>query len=192
KRDAGANHTSRLLPAGRVLVACGAGEGGHDLSVAEIYDPQTNAWSGAASLHRARAGDTATTLFDGRIVIAGGDDAGVAIDSIEIFDPNEGVFTRLDAVLTSPRTGHAAALRYDGKVAIAGGFDGTGVLASVDVYDPYENTISAGPSLLTARAGHSATTLLDGKMLFAGGAGNSTELTSAEIYDPISDTMAPA
>src|SRR5205814_5588089 len=122
--DARANHTSTLLPGGRVLVASGAGADGHALIAAEIYDPQTNAWTAAASMHHARAGHTATSLFDGRVVIAGGDDAGVANDSLELFDPNDGVFTLLDAVLTSPRTGHAAALSYDGLVVIAGGFDG--------------------------------------------------------------------
>src|SRR5207249_3205921 len=105
-------------------------------------------------VRRARAGHTATTLFDGRVVIAGGDDAGVTVDSIEVFDPYEGVFTLLDAVLTNPRTGHAAALSYDGLVVIAGGFDGTHALASLDVYNPYENAVTSGASLATARAGH--------------------------------------
>src|SRR5207249_2481903 len=54
---------------------------------------------------------------------------------------------------------------------------------------PYENTVSIGPSLVTARAGHSATTLLDGKVAFIGGAGQASELASAEIYDPASNRM---
>src|SRR5436309_4158966 len=155
-----ANHTSTLLPDGRVLVAGGiVGSDGHATSAAEIYDPRTNSWMAAAPMHYARAGHTATSLFDGRVVVTGGDDAGVALDSIEIFEPYAGVFTLLRPVLSTARTGHAAALTYSGDVAIAGGFDGSHALASVDLYDPYDNVISSPASLAMARAGHSATTL---------------------------------
>src|SRR6266516_4523829 len=186
-----ANHTSTLLDDGRVLVAGGVGADGQGLTAAEIYDPRTNSWMAAASMYRARAGHTATSLFDGRVVLAGGDDAGAPIDSLELFDPYEGVFTLANVVLSQPRTGHAAALSYDGLVVIAGGFDGAQALASVDVYDPYEDVVTAGASLVTARAGHTVTTLLDGKMLFVGGASDASELASAELYDPAANTMTP-
>src|SRR5206468_12036193 len=127
-----------LLPDGRVLVAGGVvGGDGHATSAAEIYDPRTNSWMAAAPMHYARAGHTATTLFDGRVVIAGGDDAGVALGSIEVFDPYQSVFTLLDAALSSVRTGHAAALSYDGMVVVAGGYDGTHAPASVDAFNPF-------------------------------------------------------
>src|SRR5206468_12974669 len=133
-----------LLPDGRVLVAGGVvGSDGHATSAAEIYDPRTNSWMAAAPMHYARAGHTATSLFDGRVVIAGGDDAGVALGSIEVFNPNEGVFTLLDAALSSVRSGHAATLSYDGLVVVAGGFDGTHALASVDVFNPFDGTVSS-------------------------------------------------
>src|SRR5439155_12046807 len=132
------------------------------------------------------------TLYDGRVVIAGGDDAGASIDSIEMFDPNAGMFALMEPHLGAPRTGHAATLLYDGRVLIAGGSDGLTTLASVDIYDPFIDAMSAGPSLATARAGHSATTLLSGKVLIAGGAGRTSELASAEVYDPDTNTFSPA
>ena len=85
-----ANHTSTLLPDGRVLVAGGVDATGAALASAEIYDPDANSWSAALPLHVARAGHTATALYDGRIVIAGGADAGVSLASIEIFDLYDG------------------------------------------------------------------------------------------------------
>ena len=107
--DARASHTSTLLPDGRVLVAGGVvSADAHATNAVEIYDPLANAWTPAAPMNSARAGHTATALFDGRVVITGGDDAGMPIDSIEIFDPYSGAFTVVNAVLTKPRTGHAA------------------------------------------------------------------------------------
>jgi hypothetical protein len=194
-QNARADHSSTLLPDGRVLVAGGVGVDRHALSAAEIYDPGTNGWTAVAPMHYARAGHTATLLADGQVLIAGGDDSGVSTDTIELFDPAVGVFNAVEATMSAARIGHAAALisvGEDTKVLIAGGFDGTSALASVDVYDPTTGSVSAGPSMSTARAGHSATTLLNGKVLVAGGASNSSELASAELFDPTSNAFTPA
>ena len=190
--NARANHSSTLLPDGRVLVAGGVGADGRALSAAEIYDPVANAWTAASPMYRARAGHSATTMYDGRILIAGGDDGAAPTASLEVFDPESGVFNLVTPVLTSARTGHGASLLYDGRVLITGGFDGTNALASTNVYDPYENTVVAGPTLATPRAGHSATTLLDGTVAVIGGASNSGELASAEVYDPSAGTFSAA
>src|SRR5438552_183950 len=110
--------------------------------VALLASPSTflvNAWTAASPMYRARAGHSATTMYDGRILIAGGDDGGAPTASLEVFDPESGVFNLVTPVLTSARTGHGASLLYDGRVLITGGFDGTKALASTNVYDPYEN-----------------------------------------------------
>jgi hypothetical protein len=194
-QNARADHSSTLLPDGRVLVAGGVGVDRHALSAAEIYDPSTNGWTAVAPMYHPRAGHTATLLADGRVLMAGGDDAGVSSDTLELFDPAVGMFSAVEATMSAARVGHAAALisvGEDTKVLIAGGFDGTTALASVDVYDPATGSVTPGPSMSTARAGHSATTLLNGKVLVAGGAGNSSELASAEMFDPTSNAFTPA
>jgi hypothetical protein len=123
------------------------------------------------------------------VLVAGGDDNGVAIDSLEVFDPETGLFTVVDGASIGARTLHAAAALLDGRVLIAGGFEGTNPLASTSIYDPETNTVSAGPDLSTPRSGLSATTLLDGRVLVAGGAGANGELGSAETFDP---TVSPS
>ena len=95
--------TFALLDNGRVLVAGGVGPNGRAVTAAEIYDPVTNAWTAAAPMYQARAGHTATALFDGRVVLAGGDDAGAPVDTLELFDPYAGVFTPATAHLTTAR-----------------------------------------------------------------------------------------
>src|SRR6266516_4262402 len=74
---------------------------------AELVDVIIDAGESAKSLQRpgmarllalvdARAGHTATLLADGRVLMAGGDDAGVASDTLELFDPAAGVFNAVE------------------------------------------------------------------------------------------------
>ena len=72
-------HAAALLPDGRVLIVGGSGEIGgssgelQDLASAELYDPATGTFSPTG--RTAAAGPvTATSLRDGRILIAGGYD----------------------------------------------------------------------------------------------------------------------
>src|SRR5262245_33149716 len=103
-----ANHTATLLADGRVLVAGGGGVTlAADLS-AEVYDSAANAWLSAGSLNVARRGHTATRLPGGKVLIAGGDDNGVAIDSLEVFDPATGLFSVVEGASAGARTLHAA------------------------------------------------------------------------------------
>ena len=190
-QTARARHTATLLPDGRVLVAGGVGSDGLATSAVEIYDPGSNAWTPAAPLHVGRADQTATALYDGRIVIAGGRDGALSLDTIEIYDPEAGVFALSSARLSAPRTGHATAQLYDGTLIVTGGYDGITALSSADLYDPFSDTIAAGPPLATPRFSHSATTLLSGRVLVAAGRGDEGELVSAEIYDPATNLFAP-
>src|SRR5436189_147388 len=107
----------------------------------------SNAWEPTGDLARARTGAASALLYDGRIIITGGNDGGVSLDSVEVYDPDTGVFTLSNVSLRAPRTGHAAALLYDGTLFIGGGFNGTDVLSSVDLYDPFDDILAEGPSL---------------------------------------------
>ena len=99
----------------------------------DIYDVASNVWYPAGPLSAARSGHTATALPDGRVIVAGGTDGTNALDSVEIFEPQTGLFSVL-GVLSSPRNDHGAALAGT-KVVVAGGRAGDVVLNTADIID---------------------------------------------------------
>lgn len=106
-------------------------------------------------------GMSVTALNDGRILIAGGQDAtGLATASARMYDPTSKAFSALPP-MTIPRAYHTALLLQDGRVLLAGGqmgqvqafnlaIGGTGVdvygrIRSAEVFDPSTNQFIALP-----------------------------------------------
>src|ERR1019366_8435424 len=76
---------------------------------------------------------TATSLPNGKVLIAGGAD-GFPFEGVELYDPSTGMFTATGS-MTEARSGPSATLLPTGKVLIAGGL-GTGA----ELYDPEVGT----------------------------------------------------
>jgi WD40 repeat protein len=146
--------------------------------------PPGSGWTLTGNMVVARAGQTATVLRDGRVLVVGGAETSAA----ELYEPVTRTWAATGSMST-PRTGHTATLLPDGRVLVAGGYtlDGNGSFASAELYDPAIGTWTRTGSMLEGRRGHTATLLPDGRVLVAGGAGNSVnwdDLASAELYDP--------
>lgn len=192
------SHTATLLAEGRVLLV-----GGSAVS-AELYDPAlatpaanasvvptTTIPSGRAYLGRfdptgslqvAREWHRATLLADGRVLITGGDSAGVAA---EVYDPETGAFAPAGSMNVA-RVGHASTLLSDGRVLVTGGGN-----ATAEVYDPKTAKSTKTGSMKAARSGHTATLLPDGRVLIVGGYDNhDAPVATAEVYDPKTATFA--
>jgi hypothetical protein len=147
----------------------------------------------APPMHAARAAHTATTLADGRVLIAGGFSGREnAAASAELYEPRSASYTPLPAMIT-PRHSHTATVLPSGKVLLVGGYEaGNATASSAELFDPVTNRFEATGSLRTARADHVAMLLPDGKVLVAGGLGSGwTFLSSAEVYDPATGQFAP-
>jgi N-acetylneuraminic acid mutarotase len=163
-----------LLGAGLALVQpCAGGSG---------------SFSNTGNLVTARFLHTATTLSDGKVLVAGGQGSNNApLASAELYDPASGTWTATGS-LPALRTSHTATLLANGKVLVAGGFNNSSnLLASAELYDPTSGTWTTTGSLGTPRYYHTATLLPNGKVLVAGG-NNGADLASAELYDPASGT----
>jgi len=186
-------HTATLLPDGKVLIACGAGDSGDgalsDLPEAELFNPTTGAFTSFPATPR--TGCTATLLPNGKVLLTGGLNNGQVNSSAELFDPGTGLF-QPTGNMTSPRVGHTATPLSNGKVLIAGGsptgathLEGVALVPgppspTAELYDPASGTFTSTGDMLAARAGHTATSLQNGNVLIAGGDGPG----SAELFDP--------
>ena len=204
-RTARARAVAALLPDGTVLIAGGLGP--EPLSSAELFLPPPRGSAGAGSfvsaghLAEARAGASALPLPGGTVLIAGGDQAGRALASVERYQPGpagkdgaHGVFRPLGPLAT-PRHGALALVLPAGDLLFAGGEgDNQSRLASAEVYDPFAPGTQPGappgqsrplPNLSTPRGEAVAVLLPNGRALIAGGDwGGHRALSSAELYLP--------
>lgn len=162
-----------------------------------------NAVDTVAGVGTPRQGHTATTLGDGTVLIAGGDEPdmfGVLSprDTLELFDPQTQKFTTLPVTMQHARSTHTATLMSDGKVLLLGGYDETETMRSTgDLYDPVTGTVTSISAMSEARTQHSATLLADGRVFVVGGSskfdlsdvlGSLAEAKkTSEVYDPVSN-----
>jgi hypothetical protein len=186
--EARGGHTATLLPSGKILIAGGGTLGGYYVpfggngsATAEIYDPGTAAFTSTGSMSTARMGQTATLLFNGKVLIAGGvtSEDTTAVATAELYDPLTGAFTATGN-MTVGRAAHTATLLQSGKVLITGGFIESSETGShtAEIYDPATGAFLATASMISARRTHTATLLPGGTVLVVGGG-----TLIAEIYD---------
>jgi Kelch motif/Galactose oxidase, central domain len=186
-----------FLQNGHALVAGGL----HNTTViksAELYTPSssgTGTWTTTGSLNAPRQSAGAVTMFDGRVLVAGGKTtSNTIVATAEVYDPTTGTWATSGS-MSKARNGMTVTLLYGGKVLVAGGTDiGSPVdpLKTAELYDPSTGTFSATGSMATGRAFATATLLPTGKVLVAGGviSSNGTLGKSAELYDPTTGTWS--
>ncbi|HYA34803.1 MAG TPA: kelch repeat-containing protein [Candidatus Binataceae bacterium] len=153
------------------------------------------------NMYSAHARGTATTLPNGKVLIAGG---GIgrpypAFASTDIFDPTSNTFETSTPSMNVARAYATATLLPNDSVLIAGGEPSFTVsppspstLASTEIYDSSSNSFATStPSMNIAREQATATLLPNGKVLIAGGLDESGDsLASTEIYDPSTNSFA--
>lgn len=175
------DHVAALLPNGRVLVVGGLERNGVGTPSAEVFDPLTGRFTGAAKPRVARSwGATAARLADGRVLLTGGSSAtclSCRLADAEIYDPVTGAFTRTGS-MTKARAGVHSALLGNGDVLVVGGEGGPEdtAPASAELYHPASGTFTAGPQL-DVTGPTAVVPLKSGSVAILGYSG-------AEVYEP--------
>jgi hypothetical protein len=158
---------------------------------AVLYDAEANEGVELA-MTAARIYHTNTLLSGNRVLVTGGFNGNVAVETAEIFTEATRSFSATGSMGVA-RGRHAAAPLPDGRVLITGGLVPAGVgPATIDdktaeVFDPVTGTFSPTGDMSVTRFNHSAIALNDGRVLVLGGNGRK----SAEVYDPSAGTFAP-
>ncbi len=163
-------------------------------SSTEIYDPQANTWSTAATSITNTYGARGIQLRDGRILVAGSS-AGHSMS--EIYDPLSNTWT-LTGKLNYPRTDASELIMLsDGQVLMAGGVNAltSAMLSSTEIYNPSTGTWTNTGSLVTALGDASLIKSKTGKVIMLGGCTNGSGLcqagsSSVQIYDPLTATWS--
>ncbi len=177
-------HTASVLKDGRVLVVGGsavAPDGSRiALNSTEIYDPNLTFISAGPTLNVRRYAHSATTLIDGTILLAGGNNGTADLASVEIYDPVANTFSLSSASLLNARSRHVALLLpNNNSVLIVGGTSSGSDLSSTELYQSWNSTMLANPPMTAARLGAAGSALqADGAALIAGGSG----LDTTELY----------
>ncbi|CAN5400786.1 hypothetical protein BH20ACI1_BH20ACI1_02670 [soil metagenome] len=162
----------------------GGFDGERNLSEAELFDPETNAFESIGKMQSVRNVHSATALKDGRILLTGGEiKRGEIASDAEIFNPKTNSFVKVSAQMNHVRYKHDAVLLADKNVLIFGGSDEKdfrGKLKSAEIYDTEKETFTPINDMNFARfkINETAVLLSNNKVLIAGGS------EEAEIYNP--------
>jgi len=148
-----------------------------------LYDPMRNRWMNGAPTHNLHTQESAVTLPNGRILIAGGYGGGP-----EVY--NQATRTWTAVASTPTRTHPVMATLGDGEVLLA-----TGVSArkrdfrSAQIFDAHTGTWRATGALQTPRDAAVGAHLPNGDILVAGGEQVSQNvLASTELFHPATGT----
>ncbi|KFO22263.1 kelch-like protein 33 isoform X2 [Fukomys damarensis] len=173
---------------GNELYVCGGQDFySHSSTLASTlrWDPSQEDWEEIAPLCQARSLFPLVAL-DGLLYALGGRCNGVALNSVETYNPELNVWRPAPA-LPTPCFAHAAAL-LEGRLYLCGGYSGADqYMASLLHYDPkLEKPGTLLSPMGIPRAGH-VMAALGGRLYVAGGLGETGDLLSFEVYEPRTD-----
>lgn len=110
-----------------------------NVPTAQLFDPVTERWAPTGNgMNVVRIADTATLLTQGRVLVAGGENAfsGILQPAAELYDPTTEHWV-LDATMVTPRWVASAVRLKDGRVLIAGGLNAAFVpINNAEIYKP--------------------------------------------------------
>ena len=160
-------------------------------SVTTTTTATVTSFSATGSMGTSREGHTATLLPNGKVLIVGGSDGTLSLNSAELYDPAAGTFAPTTA--SGMQRIVSATLLQNGRVLVIGQVpDALGTLQpAAELYDASTDSFSSTGAPLTTRPAHTATLLQGGKVLVVSGHDScSSPNAAAELYDPVTGTFS--
>ncbi|MFO1053642.1 MAG: hypothetical protein U1F36_15615 [Planctomycetota bacterium] len=213
-----AGHAAALLPDGRVLVSGGITDMNQTSSsldpvysittTTEIYNPTTNNWSAGPALRKPRAGHTAITRADGRVLLCGGVSWYTFIVRIPSLETTTDLYTASTGAgsiaagptLRQARAEPALVSIGGGRWLLAGGVGAISLTqqgtptAAAEIYDEAANTFTATGSMAHARTLHQCFDIGGGRYQCVGGGDGTlfavTPLATCEIWNSATGTWS--
>ena len=179
------SHTASLLGSGKVLLAGGAildSAGNVALSGADLFDPTSNTWTPAASMHQKRSGHAAVVLAGGSVLVAGGSADGLFLSTAELYDPAADTWTVVSP-LPNPRRVRAVLLTT-GQALLAGDL----FVTDTRLFDPTTRTFAPAGHEASSLNAFALTAIPGGHALLTGGAPSldAPSTTTVELYALVS------
>jgi N-acetylneuraminic acid mutarotase len=171
------------------VYSVGGFDGGANLNVAFVYDPDTDSWAEIASMSEVRE-KPAAAFVDGLLYVVGGwDDTGGTVGTLEIYDPETDTWST--GAEAPAAYAAATAVAHDGLLYVIGGCTDFCGVTDVYVYDPGTDAWSAAaPYPEEVSWTHCAS--VDGLVYCAGGVSDGAgELDSGYAYDADADAWSP-
>jgi hypothetical protein len=190
-------HRATLLPNNRILIAGGYGANSTMQTLVEVFDPEIEDSSvQPVALQQARAAHVQIRLFDGRVLLAGGetnDNPFTPIAAAEVWSHVTHTSAAV-APMQFARSFAEAVLLPDGRVLVVGGqsLDGGNFIFRDDaeVYDPNSNTWTLVAGVMDrGRSGHGVWNVPGGDVLVMGG---TSAAPSAQLLDTTTGMFEPA
>lgn len=188
-----------LIDGGKRALATGGKHNGVYLDGCEVYEfvdddyVEIADWDDAAGIPAmalTRAYHIQLTLPSGYVMVIGGrKNAGVVLDTCEIYIPDQNVWTST-GTMTTERLGHQVVLLQDGRVWVSGG-DLAEADANIETYDSATGVWTQGAAMSSPRRDHVAVLLQDGRVFVGGGQNGGVALDTCEIYNPWLDEFTP-
>ena len=153
-------------------------------------------WASTGAMRSARDGHTATLLINGKVLVAGGTNNGVALTSAELYNPIAGTWASTGSMHVA-RTLARSVLLSNGLVLVMGGCVNDCLSAttrSAELYNPSTGSFTVTAPMIQARAEFGVTRLANGQVLVVGGCtaydanGCLAVTAKAEIYNPATHT----
>jgi hypothetical protein len=187
-----------VLQDGRVLIAGGTtvpDDVNSSLPTAELFQRTQQADTvvpAAGPMQVPRWRDAATTMMDGRVLVAGGAACtNNACKTADLFDPTTNTFKPTGTLMSEDRTFVWSVLMVDGRVMITSAGSPT-----VEIYDPVKDSFSTLALPTIHQFGQRIVRLRDGRVMIMGGDGCAGTCTIAQndvaIYDPATNKITAA